>query len=252
MFNQITDFSKQKKLLDVDASDDDKFVKNTYNGRPLYERIPGYEVTPAEMDKELKYCLASFNEIYNYDSDFKKEDFEALNPIKLEKNVDRWIPFYNYGGDIKPYIISLNLEGFSCCCSQKCQSLFLIRNKKTDVYFGVGSVCITKFIDGNFANQIQYLKNIAVKKKCDICNVPIYTKTTKNQKSNWTIKNKILDNIICNKCINKIFVILDIKYSEKDELKNKYPIRWSVSGRTWYLQGRVPPELQNRIKCIHS
>ena len=244
-----------KRKKDIDAYDDDKFIAKTYNDRPLYERKPGFDVSLSEMDIELKLCLGFYNKLYNYDSDFVKEDFEALDPIKLEKNDNgSWIPFYNVKRTnddkrVLPYKNDISAS-LVCCCSQKCGSLYLIRNKVTDVYFGLGSVCITKFINENFDNKVSCLKYNATRKKCDICNDTIHIKTTKDNKSNWSTKNKILDKIICNKCICKTIVILNIKYSEKDEFKKKYSIYWSVSGKTWFVKGRVPKGLQNRIVRI--
>lgn len=235
----------------------EKFEKKSINKSILYERS-GYD--EKNKKEELINILEYFNTYYNYDSKFKKEDFEAMIPDKMIKLDDeRWFPIYNSLDRPIPYKIiaeDYNADNYNqeelcyyCCCSQKCGALYLIRNKITNIYFGVGSICINKFIDNKFLNIVNNLKSISLKKCCDKCKEPIHIRTTKNIKCNWSIKNKLPNLTLCNQCIKNIIVLLDIKYKEKDEFR-KYGTCWSVENKSWYIKGKVPKQLYDRIKYI--
>jgi|DEB0MinimDraft_6_1074348.scaffolds.fasta_scaffold23017_2 hypothetical protein len=228
----------------------EKFSKNTINNKSiLYERLDGFD--EKNKQEELLDILEYFNIYHNYDSKFKKEDFEAIVPDRMIKiNEERWFPIYDYINKPIPYKKETNEEKYyNCGCSQKCGALYLVRNKITNIYFGVGSICIQKFIDNDFINKVNNLKNISLKKCCDKCKEPIHLKTSKNNKSNWCIQNKLPNITLCNKCIKNIIVLLDIKYKEKDEFR-KYGTLWSIENKTWYVKGKVPKQLYDRIKYI--
>lgn len=234
----------------------EKFEKKSINKSILYERMGGYD--EKNKKEELINILEYFNTFHNYDSKFKKEDFEAMIPDKMIKVDDeRWFPIYNSLDRPIPYKIITEHENlyskdelsYHCGCSQRCGALYLVRNKMTNIYFGVGSICINKFIDYEFLNIVNNLKNISLKKCCDKCKEPIHLKTTKNIISNWSIKNKLPNITLCNKCIKSIIVLLDIKYKEKDEFR-KYGTCWSVEKKSWYIKGKVPKQLYDRIKYI--
>lgn len=199
------------------------FNLNTYGEIQVYERknMNNKKDKPEELIRVLDY----FSKRHGYDGEFSFKDFEALMPtslerIKNEENKDIWIPLY---GDLR---YSYKTGYLNCCCSKDCGSLYLIKNIKTNKYFGVGSVCINKFIDGEFQKHIIKLKKEVLCKVCSCC---------KNE-FNKNKLNKILNKQYCNKCIKTITITLNIKYDEKDKYR-KYGTKWDKDNKTWYING---------------
>ena len=226
----------------------DKFILNTYNDISIYERKKDQKMDYKSLNKseELINVLDYFNKFYGYNEIFDFKDFIALEPITLEKiNDNLWYAIYN-GDDIGIqekfcYKTSYGRYALNCSCSQDCGSLFLIKNIKTNIYFGVGSICIDKFIYKNFNNYINKLKRKINKISCSKC----FKKTNENVLN----KNKIKDKKFCNKCIKNVKVIFDIKYKEKEQFKI-YGIRWDKDNKFWYINGAINEKLNEKVKDI--
>ena len=216
----------------------DKFVINNYKGIKVYERQKGYNAT--SKNEELIKVLEYFNKYHGHNQEFNFEDFEALEPNTLKRLTEKiWYPVYD-GFEYKRDETQTNVnDSLSCACSQECGSLYLIRNIKTNKYFGVGSVCINKFIDGEFQKNIIRMKREVMKTLCSRCYESFNYNTLKN--------NKIQNKQYCNKCIKTITVTLNIKYDEKDKYK-KYGTKWDRDNKTWYISGNhFHPDLNEKI-----
>ena len=219
------------------------FIKKLINNkRPLYERNMDTSIEVNEKGNELQKALEFFTK-----EPFDFQEYIAVMPDDFDDNMK---PMYKKHKYIRPY----KIEHSMCCCTKKCGSLYLVKHIKTNIYFLVGSVCITKFeIDSDFDNKITAMKNsIKSNGRCDKCKKPLVKKTTKYAQPNWSIKNKLPNVVLCNKCINKALICINIPFDEKLYYKNKYDtLKWSQDSKTWYIQGPVPKELFNKIKPMH-
>lgn len=224
----------------VNTKIEDMFKLNKYNDIYVYERKKDYNST--NKREELIKVLTYFNKYHGYDEEFSINDFEALEPkslkrIKINNNKNYWYPVYD-GLEYKKEKEFIH-NNLNCCCSQDCGSLYLIRNIKTDKYFGVGSICIGKFISKEFQNKINKLKKEELCKICNGCDNEFNKKNL----------NKIDNKQFCNKCIKSVKVIFDIKYKEKDEYK-EYGIRWDSHNKYWYMNGVINQKLIDKIDKI--
>ena len=212
------------------------------NKRPLYERNMFSSLKVQEKGVELKKALEFFTK-----EPFDFKEYIALLPDDFDDNMK---PIYKKYKFIRPY----KIEQSMCCCTKHCGSLYLVKHIKKHIYFLVGSVCISKFeIDSDFDNKITAMKNsIKSNGRCNKCNQGLVLKTTKYGNANWSIQNKLPNVVLCNKCINKAVIGLDIPFSEKNYYKDKYDtLKWSQDKKTWYIQGQIPKELFNKIKPMH-
>lgn len=220
---------------------EDKFVINQYKDFQVYERLKGYNAT--SKNEELIKVLEYFNKYHGYNEEFNFEDFEALEPNTLKRITEKiWYPVYD-GFEYKRDKTQIDVnDSLTCACSQECGSLYLIKNIKTNKYFGVGSVCINKFIDAEFQKNIIRMKREVMKTLCSKCNESFDKDILKN--------NKILNKHYCDKCIKTITVTLNIKYKEKDEYK-KYGTKWDKDNKTWYISGNnFHPDLNEKINEV--
>jgi hypothetical protein len=101
------------------------------------------------------------------------------------------------------------------CSCNKCNNIYGIRHKKTDICFAVGSTCIKRFMPELYGT-LSERKNGDI---CINCNITLWYKTTLNNERNSSIKNKNY----CLSCIKieelKTLRIKNFEKLEKERLK---------------------------------
>ena len=160
-----------------------------FNGRNVYFRKQGVPLTEKSKLLELELIIKYLT----------GEEFEDFNDIRILKNQENFEVLEEYKeSSINKYI---------CLCSEeKCEKLFIIRHKPTNIYISVGSVCYCKF--GEFNNKEFYYKFKA--KNCENCKIPLIFKSSTFKRN--TCKN---NGGICFEC-NNIFLKNTIEKEKKE------------------------------------
>jgi hypothetical protein len=194
----------------------------TVNDKKVYFRKPGRQVPykPVELEKMVKYLT--------------NEDFEDFEGKKFKRRVINPENFEIYERYPKPSELidsDDETDNYTCICSEdSCEHLVIIRHKPTDIYMAIGSVCYTRFNEGNISQL--YLLHHA--QKCNNCKVPlVFQKRKYIPNTNQKCDGKCFDCFeLTKKCINKK-VYLNVSYADKDNAKSM-GAWWDADKKKWY------------------
>jgi len=208
---------------------------------------------------------------YNKDKLFEQHGvwfrYEADKEIAdKKKEILNVLYAYTKYSDLKKEFIANPSEKHkysTCICScKKCSTLYNIVHKETGQIFGVGSVCIQKFIDPFFLNKVNYVEKNGI---CDICKIYKVLKNTNDfQFRTGKVKDKI-----CIRCMNKKvdfrkkglkstlahfenknnLIALRISFHEKEYYKKTFKVVWHKEFKLWFINKKniQHPEIYNKI-----
>jgi hypothetical protein len=196
------------------------------NGIDVYFRKNDKQANnkPAELEKIIKYLTNEDFEDYKG----KKYQRRLINPDNFEI-LDKYPKSYDlFDSDDET-------ETFTCLCSENtCNHLMIIWHKPTNIYIAVGSVCYTRFNEENIVDVYHHCE----RKKCENCQEPLVSRTTKYTKNT----NKKCDGK-CFNCFEKKQkeearkecnrVYLNVSYADKDDAKS-LGAWWDAEKKKWY------------------
>jgi len=196
------------------------------NGIDVYFRKNDKQANnkPAELEKIIKYLT--------------NEDFEDYKGNKYQRrliNPDNFEILDKYPKSYDLFDSDDETETFTCLCSENtCNHLMIIWHKPTNIYIAVGSVCYTRFNEENIVDVYHHCE----RKKCENCQEPLVSRTTKYTKNT----NKKCDGK-CFNCFEKKQkeearkecnrVYLNVSYADKDDAKS-LGAWWDAEKKKWY------------------
>jgi len=199
------------------------------------KKVNGIDVYFRKNDKQANNKPAELEKIIKY---LTNEDFEDYKGKKYQRrliNPDNFEILDKYPKSYDLFDSDDETETFTCLCSENtCNHLMIIWHKPTNIYIAVGSVCYTRFNEENIVDVYHHCE----RKKCENCQEPLVSRTTKYTKNT----NKKCDGK-CFNCFEKKQkeearkecnrVYLNVSYADKDDAKS-LGAWWDAEKKKWY------------------
>jgi hypothetical protein len=198
-------------------------------------KVNGIDVYFRKEDKQVKNKSIELEKIVKY---LTNEDFEDYTGKQFKRrliNPDNFEIVDTYPKPSDLVDSGDETDKFTCICSENtCNHLIIIWHKPTNTYMAVGSICYTRFNEENAVDVYHHCE----RKKCDNCQEPLVSRTTKYTKNT----NKKCDGK-CFNCFQKrqmeearkesSRVYLNVSYANKDDAKS-LGAWWDAEKKKWY------------------